>query len=506
MKRTRSTWWSLLGFGLGGFLLGIALLLVLLALGRFTGLTGGAAAFLPASVRFIHTSPLTPTPTPTPTVTPSPTPLPIREKALVRDVYAVVRYVTAPDPGEITREDVRRRWFQGDQPPLYVTQAAYEGLLKIFFAPPAREARVYVVPSAQALIPPLRRHPDAWGILPFDRLLPLLVPLPFEGLDLLDPTLSREMLDDYYLSRSRIVKHTWPHSNREPDRFHVMWVGGATTLKGPWEEAFASRERAEGSVAALRPIWRTSSWVHVQWDVPLKPTCASSDPACARPERAQRLAELGVNGAGVASPFLARAGRGAALYTQNTLREKGIRAFGVGRLLSTEVAYTWTVAGHRIALVSASVPSGPGQWATREEPGPLPLDPQQVEDWVWLVERLAQAHDAVILFVRWRPTYDVPGPQMRGVFDMLHGAGATAVIGVQPGHPQPIAFDSTGIRAYGLGSFLVGQEPRALALRLYFYDGRLINVRPDVLVREKEAWRPAPPSQGDVLRTLIEAP
>ncbi len=492
-----------------GCLGGISFLVLLILIGSVLGVFKLPRLNLLALQAALRGSPL-PTPTWTPTITPTPTPtstpLPIREKAIVQDVYAVVRYITAPDVGEITREDVRRRWFQPAQPPLYVTQDAYEGLTKIFFAPPGTRANVHVVSSAQALAASLRAHPEAWGILPFDQLIPLLVPLRFEGVDLLDPTLSHKDLNDYFLSRSRIVLHTWPHSNRDPEQFHVMWVGGSTTLKGSWTKFFASAQMAAQAVKPLHEFWQRSDRVHVHLDVPLKPSCADEDTTCVKPEVFHWLVTEGVNQVDLASPYVAQAGRGAALYTRKELEHQGVHAFGVGRLRLPDVAYTWTPSGHRIALIGAGVPDGVGQWATPQEPGPIPLYPDRTEEWVWMLERLARGNDTVILFLRWKPVYDVIGPRLRWVFDALHRAGANAVIGVQPGRPQPVAFDEEGIRAYGLGSFLSHREPRALALRLYFYQGRLIGVRPDLLIREENRWRRARGAEQDVLRQFIEAP
>ena len=449
--------------------------------------------------------PPTPTPTLTPTPTPTPTPVPTLPKAIVRDVYAVVHYVTAPAPAEISREEIKQRWFKPNQPPLYVTADAYDGLVAILFEPPAEHANVHIVPSPEALVAALRDHPDGWGIVPFHELLPPLVPIPLEGIDLLDPRLSPKQLDDYYLSRSRIEKNTRPHSNRDPEHLAVFWVTGNSTFQGKWARVAQDEKEMWRAFAPLYSLFSGKTWVHIHLDVPLNPGCKGmeGDP-CAPTEVVSLLRKQGVDSVSLASPWMAMAGRGAALYTLKQVREAGMVGFGVGRLHSEEIKYTWEARGARIAWVNVSVQENPGaQWATEKEPGPLPLDPEHPDEWIWAIRTLRQTHDAVVLLIRWYQVEDVPPPELERIFDLFHAAGATAVIGVQPGFPQPIVYDAGGIRAYGLGDFFHGHPSKSLTLQLYFYDGRLIAVRPYLLIPEGTQWHVARGREREPLQKLL---
>ena len=431
------------------------------------------------------------TPTPTPTFTPAPAPPTPKAEAIVYTVYAIVRYVGHPGPDNILVRDVEARWrlpASASPGALYLTNDAWDALDDYFTSPPGDQADVYTVNNAEEMVQKLRKDPSGWGVIAFDQLVPALYPMKVDGKDILNPHLTLKQLDDYPFTHHRIEKNTWPHSNHEPSKFGVIWTTGASTLTGPWAQ---DPDLVVKGLKKLRSLFEGGNWVHTQLDVPVFERCdpQRKEPLCTSPEMLDVLAQGRFNLVSIASPRVARFGTGGALVTAHMLNARGMQAIGLGRLTPDTLGLDWQVGGRTITLVSLGVPQkAEEQWATSSVPGLLPYDPQNDRALLDALAALARQRDSVVVFLRWAESRDLEKEAQVQAFQRLRDAGADVVIGVQPGVIQRLNYGTSGLTAYGLGSFLEGERNQTLALRLIFYDGRLIAAQPVFLKRTGRSW------------------
>ncbi len=444
-----------------------------------------------------------PTFTPTPTGTPAPLPRSSRPEAIVYTAYAVVRHVVHAEPDNILVKDVEARWKQPasrSPGPLYLTQDAREALTAYFHSPPRPGAAVYAVSGAVDLARRLRADKSAWGVIAFDRLIPALYPMKVDGKDILRPDLTLRDLDDYPFTRHHIVANTWPHSNHERDRFGILWVTGATSLTGLWQQADETKIRA--GLETLQRRFRGSTWVHTQMDAPVLSRCptASKAETCVSPRRIKLLHQLGVNLVSLAGPNMARFGTGGALFSVQALEKEGIRPLGVGRVTPEDIGFTWSVGRGRVALISLGVPdNSSGPWATPSREGVLAYFPGKDRAILDTLAKVTRHNKSVVVFMRWHQVRDLAGKEQVRAFERLRRNGATVVIGVQPGVVQRLNYSTDGLVAYGLGSFLHDASTLSVALRLVLYDGRLIAAQPFFLQRDGLAWHVIRGEEADLL-------
>lgn len=447
----------------------------------------------------------TPAPVPTPSAWPSPTPAATKGMALRRTVYAVVRYAGAPGPGAIRSEEVAARWRQpADQAPgpLYVTEDARVALADIFRSEPHLNAPVYRVNRPQ-MIEALVQDPNAWGVIAVDRLLPVLYPMEVDGFDVLDPTMK---LNPYKFTWHDTVENAAEWTNHDRSRFAVIILTGASRLTGPWALTLASPRAARDTLRAVRSQWQwdnVPSLFHTQLEVPVTAGCdpTPTAAACTGKEQATNLKYAGVDLVSLSGPGMGRYGSGGALYTRNVLRQQGVVTLGVvDSLADPGMVYVWSVRGYRIAMLNLALGSEEeGAWAGPDTPGTVAYRRGASEA---LVTSLARQFDAVVVLVRWQEAAQVkPTPEQNVAFWELIKAGASAVVGVQPGTSQRLLFPSDRVLAFGLGSFWQGTSQHALALELVFYDGHLIGARPHVLQWAETHWQLASP---EVRRVIVQ--
>jgi poly-gamma-glutamate synthesis protein (capsule biosynthesis protein) len=174
-------------------------------------------------------------------------------------------------------------------------------------------------------------------------------------------------------------------------------------------------------------------------------------------------------------------------------KDSGIHPVGAG--LTKAAAYRPAIADVgdlRIGVLAFnSIGESPGATTTgagvaqlRMPPRTGPLNHDDLRRLLNAVERLSSQVDVVLVMPHWGEQYtSEPMPLQRKVAAQLVDAGATAILGGHPHWVQGLELRNDSLIAYSLGNFIFDMdfsEPtmEGLALRLTFWDGRLMAVTP----------------------------
>lgn len=418
-------------------------------------------------------------------------------------VYAlVVPFPTATDGVNLT--DLKQCWNGHPQGP-FAGQPLHlaEDTLAAFTAwwgQPAPGA-VKVTPSDQ-FIDSLWANRPAWGILPFEALVPRLKVLQVDGLSPLHKDFSAA---DYGLSLPVSLVSNAPHpdstrqallssgllpaSNRDASRLATVVMTGSTALV----RAVASTMYNRGITYPgqdIRDWLRSADIAHISNEVSFSPHCGRMAPTptpirpgtisfpCSDADFIGLLDDLGTDVVEMTGDHFVDGSPKDFLYTLDLYHQRGWLTFGAGRTLAEGLQpITLERNGNRIAFIGCNAKGRGYAQAGPANPGVAACDfpTLQAE-----ITRLSQEGYQVIASVADLEYFTMElNPVLEGHLKSLAKAGAV-IVNSQSHLPEPIEFSGTAFIHYGLGNLFfdqfLGGPPftQGFIDRHVFYAGKLI--------------------------------
>lgn len=414
-------------------------------------------------------------------------------------------------------------WDGGALPTLYVTGETRAALVSLW-GEPSPEAPVSVLGAEEILDRAWEERPNAWAIVPFERLEPRWKVLRVDGMSVLDKALD---VGSYPLAArigvlgdraDRLLAHltqgddqgTALLTNRDTDRMTVLVMTGVTALV----RATAAVMEENGILFPAQDIGETlaaADITHISNEVPFAQNCPYPSRSqeslvfCSDPRYIELLRTVGTDIVELTGNHFQDYGDEATLFTLGMYDEEGWPYYGGGANL--EDATTPRIlehAGNSFSFIGCN-PVGPAfAWATEGRPGAAPCD------WDAMHARLRALSEEVDVpiatFQYWEFYFYEPTPQQREDFRGMADAGARIVSGSQAHHPQAIEFYNGAFIHYGLGNLFFDQM-RALGTRQQFVDRHLIydgrHVSTELLTYMLEDWSRPRPMTLDERRTLL---
>jgi poly-gamma-glutamate synthesis protein (capsule biosynthesis protein) len=333
------------------------------------------------------------------------------------------------------------------------------------------------VVAPDSLFNVLWRDRSAYGLLPFDALIPRYRVLNLDNVHPLDTDLSR-----YPFAFSS------DQPNYYPDRLTRILFSGVTALTRGTMDALDAHGTAWAAEAIL-PYVSRADFFHTSNEVSFTPDCPqSSEPLlgtfCAKDSHFELLTSLGLDMVELSGNHNNDYGFDAYLHTLELFRDNDIQTVGGGATPAD--AQRPLILNHnvnQVALVSCNWIGPYYSLVTDSNPGAAACD------WNWLratLPQLAIDNDLLVVTVQYQEFEEyTPTEQQRLDFRGLADLGADVVIGTQAHKPQTFEFYNTGREAqvfihYGLGNLFFDQpfwgNVRFFMDQLFVYEGRLLTI------------------------------
>jgi hypothetical protein len=410
----------------------------------------------------------------------------------------------------------------GGAPTLFVDADARDALVTLL-GEPAPGVPLQVVPAADLPAKLWAARPLAWGIVPFDRLVPELKALTLDGQSVTSthfdasayPLRTHYRLDASPEVANRLDVSAGPWLNRDPRRLTVLMMTGVTALG----RAIAFQMENYGVLypdQKVRDILLDHDLLHISNEVSFADNCPFPDPNgdttfCASPRYIDLLRDVGVDIVELSGNHNEDWGPEAALLSLRLYAEEGWPHFA-GGWNDVDATTPLTVTNHGNTLVFLGCnPVGPVYaWAGPDYPG------SAVCDYPNMYAQIGRARARGALpIVTWQynEIYDyAPTPDQIADFRAMADAGAGLVSGSQAHHPQGFDFYGGAFIHYGLGNLFFDQMQelgtrQELVDQHVIYDGRLISTRVFTFMLENYAQpRPMTPAErAELLQALFTA-
>jgi poly-gamma-glutamate synthesis protein (capsule biosynthesis protein) len=386
--------------------------------------------------------------------------------------------------------------------------------------------------GANQIVDALWQNPAAWGIVPFDELVPRLRALDIDGrsplrrnLDLNAYPLSVEIVLSGNLEAAAKFQAAFgdPLTNRDESRMTILAMTGVTAMS----RDFAAEMDAKGvqyPVELIQDWFTTSDIVHISNEVSFDEDCPKQPTPnrsifCSNPSYLDLLKESNVKIVELTGNHLNDYGWEPLSYTLSLYDQAGIPYFGGGRTITDGIkAVTLKDHGNTIAFVGCNPVGPPIDWIdglNDGRPGSVPCaSPFQA-----MQDQIKEAREAGAVVVATLQYYEQPlgdysyktAAVQADDFALLADAGAAIVSGSQGHSVQGFGLRGDSFIHYGVGNLYFDQM-QALNLRQNFidryliYTGRLLSVELLTTIRDEPArLRPMTPAErGELLKTLFE--
>lgn len=331
---------------------------------------------------------------------------------------------------------------------------------------------------------------EAWVVIPFDRLVPPLRPLPVDGTSVLDPSadMSRYPLAlrvwvqgpaDLVEPLVEAVRAEAAPTNRDPARLGTVAVTGVTAMTRMTAVRMDQQGDPGYPAREVGPLLSQADVTHVSNEVPFAEGCQPQQAMsafCSRPAYTETLRLLGADVVELTGNHILDLGPEALLDSLQWYEEGRMAVFGGGR--DEEEArrpLVVEVQGTTVAFLGYNQAGPPEVWATAQRPGAGRFDLERARQ---EIEAARAQADVVMVHVQHAEAYSVhPTPRQRLDFLALTEAGADVVVGTQAHQPQAVEFHRGKLILYGLGNLIFDQmwsvpTRQSLVAWHVLYDGR----------------------------------
>ena len=418
-------------------------------------------------------------------------------EALAQWVYAlVVPFPTLLDG--VKWADVRRFWtgeagalaeIVGDGqtiPTLFVTSETLAVLSRVWGAP-SNTAPISVTNTAEIVERAWAARPRAWGIVPFDELVPKWKVLTVDGANVLDKALD---IKSYPLTvvigaegegADKLVAALAPKgklaTNRDTEQMTTLIMTGVTALV----RGTAAKMEQKGILYPAEKVGallKAADITHISNEVPFAKDCPPPDPKqeslvfCSSPAYIELLRAVGTDIVELTGNHFQDYGSQATLDTLEMYRQEGWPYYGGGANLDdARKPVVITDHGNQISFIGCN-PVGPEYaWATEDRPGAAPCDFDYMHGEISRLKLKGVL--PIVTWQYWEFYFYEPTAQQQLDFRGMVDAGAAIVSGSQAHHPQAIEFYKDGFIHYGLGNLFFDQM-RALGTRQEMIDRHTI--------------------------------
>lgn len=357
---------------------------------------------------------------------------------------------------------------------------------------PAQGA-VQVVPADQ-LLDTAWDHMPAWGIVPFEQILPKWKILTIDGQS---PVRKNFDADVYPLSVSFQLTCGEPcpvknlnelsFQNRDPKKLTTVIMTGVTAMV----RATAATMDAKGVLypaEAIRDMLLEADLTHINNEVPFYKHCPSPDANqktlvfCSSPRYIKLLTDIGADVVELSGDHFADYGQDAMFETLDIYKENNFRYYGGGlNLEDGRKPLLIEVNGNKLMFIGCNYKDGYAT-ATDMAPGSVPCDFDYVTKQIAFYR--SQGYLPISTFQYHEFDFAEATPQQMIDFRTMADAGAVIVSGSQAHVPQVMEFYKDAFIHYGLGNLFFDQVPKTgrspkqneFIDRHIFYDGRYLGV------------------------------
>lgn len=443
-------------------------------------------------------------------------------------VYALVgRFPTLED--EVSAEWLRQVW-QGAQPmSLWMDEATLAALSAAWGAP---APGVVQTVAADELVETLWAHPEARGIVPFERLEPRLKVVAVEGQSPLhkdfDPAryplaLPFALQGDaaalaafQSAAQAAGVTAFLPTGNRDPAKLTVVAVTGVTAIVRATAWTLDVRG-IDYAIQEIAPWLREADITHINNEVAFRENCPHANDGlnaqgvivfpCSDSRYLAVLEALGTDVVEMTGDHFIDARPEDVLYTLDQYHQRGWQTYGGGATL--DEGYRPAVFehnGNRIAFIGCNA-KGPGYaQASATQPGAALCDFDRLT--AAIADLRARGILPIVTFSHIEYETFAANPLAVRDFERVAQAGAVIVSGSQGHLPQAMEFHAGAFLHYGLGNLLFDQWSlgapfdQAFIDRHVFYAGRYLST--ELLTLRFEDFARSRPMTAEERRALLE--
>jgi hypothetical protein len=437
---------------------------------------------------------------------------------------AVAAFPTSVD--DVSEEDIRAAWNgsasgQMADWQLFMaapTAAAFE---KLWGNPAAGAVQII---AADEMVQSLWATRPAWGIVPFESLVPELKVLSVDGRS---PIHKDFNITGYPLTIRFVLEmvdgtqpapgFTLPKSNRISSHMTTVILSGVTALV----RATAYTMETKGVTYPARDIrefMRAADITHISNEIPFYTGCDFPNPSrsklvfCSDPKYIALLKDVGTDVVELTGNHFADYGPGAMLETLAIYNQNEIPYYGGGADLEDALKpLTLEHNGNKIAFLGCNpVDWGKPPIATAFKPGAAPCDPDYLED---TIKDLKQQGYLIIVTFQHQEYYTPEArPDQLQDFRHVADAGASIVSGSQAHFAQMMEFYGSAFIHYGLGNLFfdqMGDIPYYPGIRREFidryliYNGKLVSIELLTMMLEDYS-RPRPMTSPERTEFLNE--
>jgi hypothetical protein len=443
-------------------------------------------------------------------------------------VYALVgRFPTLDD--EVSAEWLHQVW-QGALPTsLWMDEATLTALGAAWGAPAPGAVQTV---AADDLVEVLWAHPEARGIVPFERLEPRLKVLAVAGQSPLhkdfDPTRYPLALP-YALQGEAAARTTFqsaaqaaglaaflPTGNRDPAKLTVVAMTGVTAIvrATAWTLDVRGMDYAVQDIA---PWLRDADITHINNEVAFRENCPHANDGlnaqgvivfpCSDSRYLAVLEALGTDVVEMTGDHFIDARPEDVLYTLDQYHQRGWQTYGGGATLDEGYRPAlFEHNGNRIAFIGCNA-KGPGYaQASATQPGAALCDFDRLT--AAIADLRARGYLPIVTFSHIEYETFAANPLAVRDFERVAQAGAVIVSGSQGHLPQAMAFHAGAFLHYGLGNLLFDQWSlgapfdQAFIDRHIFYAGRHLST--ELLTLRFEDFARSRPMTPEERRALLE--
>ena len=378
--------------------------------------------------------------------------------------------------------------------PLWMTESTLAAFTALWGEPASRA--VHTAP-ADELVSALWDYQPAWGILPFEELVPKLKVLAVDGqapihkdFDAATYPLKAEFALRTLDREPATLSLALPNTNRDPGIMTTVILTGVTALV----RATAYTMETKGvtyPAQDIRDFMRAADITHISNEIPFFTGCDFPNPSryklvfCSDPKYIELLKDVGTDVVELTGNHFADYGPGAMLETLDIYNRNNIAYYGGGAdLEDARKPLTLENNGNKIAFIGCNpVDLGKPPEATETKPGAAPCSHKYLVD---TIENLkAQGYFVISTFQHQEYYSPEARPDQLEDFHLVADAGVSIVSGSQAHFAQVMEFYKDSFIHYGLGNLFfdqMGDIPYVPGIRREFidrytiYNGKLISV------------------------------
>lgn len=378
--------------------------------------------------------------------------------------------------------------------PLWMADSTLAAFTALWGKPAA--GTVQIVPADQ-LVDALWENKPAWGIVPFEELVPKLKVLSVDGqspihkdFDAANYPLRADFVLRALDRQPATLNLALPDTNRDPNVMTTLILTGVTALV----RATAYTMETKGVMYPdqdIRDFMRAADITHISNEIPFFTGCDFPNPSryklvfCSDPKYIELLKDVGTDVVELTGNHFADYGAGAMLETLDIYNKNGIAYYGGGAdLKDAQKPLLLEDHGNKIAFIGCNpVDLGKPPEATETKPGAAPCDHKYQVDTIESLK--AQGYFVISTFQHQEYYSPEARPDQLEDFHRVADAGASIVSGSQAHFAQVMEFYNESFIHYGLGNLFfdqMGDIPYYPGIRREFidrytiYKGKLISV------------------------------